>query len=151
MGRLFNTPAERLALDANRGKVVSTTVSGPPVAQPGFPSDYALPPGVPGSMPPAGAPGMQPGMTPPGAAPGIDPEAPPPAPQQLEMNGVVRSSSGRSTVWLNNVPQSGPRNKFSNRNQKALTVTLPSGKKILLRPGQRYDLADGRVKDINEP
>ena len=159
LGRLFNTPAERSALDANRGKVVSTTVNGPAAAQPGAPSDYFLPPGVPGNMPPPGAPGAQPGSAQPGMMPpagmqGLDPDAPPPAPpapEQLEMNGVVRSSSGRSTVWLNNVPQSGPQNKFSNRNKKALTVTLPSGKKVLLRPGQRYDLADGRVKDINEP
>ncbi|USX12080.1 hypothetical protein NHH88_20550 [Oxalobacteraceae bacterium OTU3CAMAD1] len=161
LGRLFNTPAERSALDANRGKVISTTVNGPAGAQvqPGAPSDYFLPPGVPGNMPPPGAQGAQPGsaqpgMMPPAGTQGLDPDAPPPAPpapEQLEMNGVVRSSSGRSTVWLNNVPQSGPQNKFSNRNKKALTVTLPSGKKVLLRPGQRYDLADGRVKDINEP
>ena len=161
LGRLFNTPAERSALDANRGKVVSTTVNGPAAAQvqPGAPSDYFLPPGVPGNMPPPGAQGVQPGsaqpgMMPPAGTQGMDPDAPPPAPpapEQLEMNGVVRSSSGRSTVWLNNVPQSGPQNKFSNRNKKALTVTLPSGKRVLLRPGQRYDLADGRVKDINEP
>ena len=161
LGRLFNTPAERSALDANRGKVISTTVNGPAGAQvqPGASSDYFLPPGVPGNMPPPGAQGTQPGSAQPGMMPpagmqGLDPDAPPPAPpapEQLEMNGVVRSSSGRSTVWLNNVPQSGPQNKFSNRNNKALTVTLPSGKKVLLRPGQRYDLADGRVKDINEP
>jgi hypothetical protein len=148
IGRLFNTPAERAALDANRGKAVAAAVGGPPGALP----DYSLPPGVPGNMPPPGAQAMQPGMMQPGAAPGMGAEAPPPPPpEQLEMNGVVRSSSGRSTVWLNNVPQSGPQNKFSNRNKKALTVTLPSGRKILLRPGQRYDLADGRVKDINEP
>jgi len=149
IGRLFNTPAERAALDANRGKAVAATVNGPPTALP----DYSLPPGAPGNMPPPGAQGMPPGMMQPGAAPGMGAEAPapPPPPEQLEMNGVVRSSSGRSTVWLNNVPQSGPQNKFSNRNKKALTVTLPSGRKILLRPGQRYDLADGRVKDINEP
>nr|WP_315221748.1 hypothetical protein [uncultured Duganella sp.] len=155
IGRLFNTPAERAALDANRGKAVAATVGGPPGVLP----DYFLPPGVPGNMPPPGAQGAQPGIAQPGMMPpagtqGMDPDAPPPAPpapEQLEMNGVVRSSSGRSTVWLNNVPQSGPQNKFSNRNKKALTVTLPSGKKVLLRPGQRYDLADGRVKDINEP
>jgi hypothetical protein len=145
IGRLFNTPAERAALDANRGKAVAATAGGPPGALP----DYSLPPGVPGNMPPPGTQGMQPGMMQPGM--GAEAPPPPPAPEQLEMNGVVRSSSGRSTVWLNNVPQSGPQNKFSNRNKKALTVTLPSGRKILLRPGQRYDLADGRVKDINEP
>lgn len=67
------------------------------------------------------------------------------------MNGVLRTSNGRSTVWLNNVPQGGGANKFSNRNRQALTVTLPSGKRVILQPGQRYDLAEGRVKDISEP
>ena len=163
LGRLFNTPAERLALDANRGKVAAAA-NAAPVAAPaqadfrplGVPGnmpppaapDNMLPPGAPGNMPPPTADAMMP------PAPGMAadaPPAPPPAPEQLQLNGVVRSSSGRSTVWINNVPQSGPQNKFSNRNNKALTVTLPSGKKVLLRPGQRYDLADGRVKDINEP
>ncbi|MBP1204442.1 hypothetical protein JOD97_002484 [Duganella sp. 1411] len=144
LGRLFNTPAERVALDANRGKVAAAA-NAAPVALPSQ-ADFR-PLGVPGNMPP---PTVSDAMMPPGMAADAPP-APPPAPEQLEMNGVVRSSSGRSTVWLNNVPQSGPQNKFSNRNSKALTVTLPSGKKVLLRPGQRYDLADGRVKDINEP
>ena len=149
LGRLFNTPAERVALDANRGKAVAA-VNATPAAAPS-PSDF-LPPGVPGNM---GAPAPQ-GQMPYNAAlatlaAGADAPATPPPPEQLELNGVVRSSSGRSTVWLNNMPQSGPQNKFSNRNKKALTVTLPSGKKVLLQPGQRYDLADGRVKDINEP
>jgi len=161
LGRLFNTPAERSALDANRGKAAAAAngqqagqqAGQPP--QPGAQAEYSLPPGVPGNMPPPGTQSVQPGMMQPGATPmpGMaagTPAAPPP-PEQLEMNGLVRSSSGRNTVWLNNVPQSGPQNKFSNRNKKALTVTLPSGKKIVLRPGQRYDLADGRVKDINEP
>ena len=146
LGRLFNTPQERSALDANRGRVVDAASA--PAARPDFP-----PPRAPDDSPPSGTDGVQPGLTSPGAAAGIDGGAPPPppAPEQLEMNGVVRSSSGRSTVWLNNTPQSGPQNKFSNRHNKALTVTLPSGKRILLRPGQRYDLGDGRVKDINEP
>jgi hypothetical protein len=30
-------------------------------------------------------------------------------------------------------------------------VTMPSGKKILLKPGQRYDLNESRIKDVNEP
>lgn len=148
LGRLFNTPDERSVLEAGRGKVVKASVSAQAPTLPDFP-----PPREPNTKEPSGTDGVQPGLATPGAAPGMDGAAPPapPAPEQLEMNGVVRSSSGRSTVWLNNVPQSGPQNKFSNRHKKALTVTLPSGKKVLLRPGQRYDLADGRVKDINEP
>lgn len=129
-----------------------------------------LPPGVPGNMPggmPDPSATVQPGAaadntgrmpypTNPGPN-GGNPEngaaqvAPAPEPEQLTMNGVLRTSSGRNTVWLNNVPQRGAANKFSNRNRQALTVTLPSGKRVVLQPGQRYDLADGRVKDISEP
>jgi hypothetical protein len=87
-----------------------------------------------------------------GANPG-DPPPPPPPPESLVMNGVLRTSNGRSTVWLNDVPQSGRQMKVVQRAHSApqLTVQLPSGKKVLLKPGQRYDLAEGRVKDINEP
>lgn len=81
--------------------------------------------------------------------PGSVADTPPPS-EQLTMNGVLRSSTGRSTVWLNNQPQRGAANKFTNRDSKAVTVTLPSGKRIVLRPGQRYDLSDGRVKDVNQ-
>jgi hypothetical protein len=181
MGRLFSTPAERSALDANRGKASAAVANqapafGPPtdMPQPGMPGGMpqsSMPggmplPGMPGGMPQSSIPGgmpqpaMQGGMPPTAAqmmmppGTGTDPggaTAAPPPPEQLQLNGVLRTSSGRSTVWLNNVPHSGAQNKFSNPNKKALAVTLPSGKKVLLRPGQRYDLADGRVKDINEP
>lgn len=85
----------------------------------------------------------------PGASSAAAADTPPPS-DQLTMNGVLRSSNGRSTVWLNNEPQRGGANKFTNRDSKAVTVTLPSGKRIVLQPGQRYDLADGRVKDVNQ-
>jgi hypothetical protein len=167
MGRLFNTVAERSVLDANRGKAAvggaapSAGNAAPYTGQMITPPEggqMIRPPDdgqmlrqpmntQPMNMPPEGA-----QMMPPGADPNAVSAAPPPPPrEQLELNGVLRTSSGRSTVWLNNVAQSGAQNKFSNRNNKALTVTLPSGKKVLLQPGQRYDLADGRVKDVNEP
>ena len=88
-------------------------------------------------------------MPTPGASSTAAADTPPPS-EQLIMNGVLRSSNGRSTVWLNNQPQRGAANKFSNRDSKAVTVTLPSGKRIVLQPGQRYDLADGRVKDVSQ-
>jgi hypothetical protein len=126
LGRLFATPAERQAMEANRG------------------ASEAPPPGSQG-LPPEGQPI-------PGAE-GMPQPAAPAAPEALVMNGVLRSSSGRSTVWLNDVPQSGARNKLSKRGaaSPALTVTLPSGKKVILKAGQRYDLNEGRVKDVNEP
>jgi len=85
----------------------------------------------------------------PGASSAAAADTPPPS-EQLTMNGVLHSSNGRSTVWLNNQPQRGAANKFTNRDSKAFTVTLPSGKRIVLQPGQRYDLADGRVKDVSQ-
>lgn len=74
------------------------------------------------------------------------------AAEQLKLNGVLRTSTGRSTIWLNNAPQRGAAAQINPRDaRKALTVTLPSGRRIVLQPGQRYDLVDGRVKDVNEP
>ncbi|MET0265044.1 MAG: hypothetical protein ABW202_05470 [Duganella sp.] len=163
MGRLFHTPAERQTLDASRGKAVGANPAAAVTADDQAPP--AMPMGRPATMtaedmgggPPPGQPGYQAGNAaayPPGMPPAMtapQEAATPPSPEQLQLNGVLRTSSGRSTVWLNNVPQSGAANKFSNRNSKALTVTLPSGRRIVLQPGQRYDLAEGRVKDINEP
>ncbi|KQQ40314.1 hypothetical protein ASF61_05955 [Duganella sp. Leaf126] len=74
----------------------------------------------------------------------------PPGAKQLTMNGVLRGSNGRSTVWLNDTPQRGAAVAVGKRDGKAVTVTLPSGKRVLLRPGQRYDLADDRVKDVGQ-
>ena len=72
------------------------------------------------------------------------------APQQaLTFNGMLRTSKGRSTVWLNNLPQSGSQQSLR-AGAKALTVVLPSGRTIKLQPGQRYDLATGTIKDVNQ-
>lgn len=164
LGRLFATPAERQMLDANRGKAqalapnsqgqqaaddVPLPVPGPPPGEvdalsgKGYDSQGGI---VQGPVPGAGASGAATG------AAGQKAAAPPP-PESLVMNGVLRTSGGRSTVWLNDVPQSAAQNKLSRRGpaSSALTVTLPSGKKVLLKAGQRYDLDEGRVKDINEP
>ena len=100
-------------------------------------------------QPPQMQPVQQMPMPMPGASSAAAADTPPPV-EQLTMNGVLRSSNGRSTVWLNNQPQRGAANKFTNRDSKAVTVTLPSGKRIVLQPGQRYDLADGRVKDVSQ-
>ena len=190
LGRLFNSPQERQALDRQRSRPAASPASGPgapagvPYNGPGIPGLPAgavpvpapdpasgMPPNLPPNLPPgmvAYMPGMPPSMQPAmpvsggavmpdpahgGQAAPADPAAAAAAaaPSQLTMNGVLRTSNGRSTVWLNNVPQGGSANKFSNRNRQALTVTLPSGKRVVLQPGQRYDLADGRVKDISEP
>ncbi|MYM31118.1 hypothetical protein GTP58_22530 [Duganella sp. CY15W] len=127
MGRLFSTPAERATMEASRG--ASATLA--PNSQGQQPA-----PGMPGG------PAMPPGMPVASAAPL----------STLTMNGVLRSSDNRTTVWLNDQPQPGMRQQLQQRADSALlTVTLPSGKKIVLKPGQRFDLNEGRIKDVNEP
>ena len=131
---------------AGAGQQATYPGAGQPVPYPG--AGQAVP------YPGANQAGNQPVPYPSGNA-GANPGDPPPPspPETLVMNGVLRTSNGRSTVWLNDVPQSGRQMKVVQRAHSApqLTVQLPSGKKVLLKPGQRYDLAEGRVKDINEP
>lgn len=124
MGRLFATPAEREAMDASRG------------------GRAALPPNSQGQAPAPGMPGGPPAMDPNAAAGAPAPAAPP---STLTMTGVLRSSDNRSVVFLNGVPQPGLHAGAQ------LLMTMPSGKKILLKPGQRYDLNENRIKDVNEP
>ncbi|WP_373991967.1 hypothetical protein [Duganella sp. BuS-21] len=128
LGRLFSTPAERDTMEAGRGNSAALLPNSQGVAPA---------PGMPGG--PAAAPGMGAGAAP--AAPAAAPT--------LTMSGVLRSSDNRGTVWLNGVPQPGLQTNLSR--QDSLTVTLPSGKKIVLKAGQRYDLNENRIKDVNEP
>lgn len=140
LGRLFSTPAERASMEASR-----SVAAGPPVNPQDQQQQQQQPPGMPG-MPAANA-------GPPGAPGGASavPEPPPPV---LMMSGILRRSDNRTTVWLNDEPQYGAQKSTSQRPGAAtpnVTVTLPSGKKIILKAGQRYDLTEGRIKDINEP
>ena len=165
LGRLFATPAERAAMDASRGAratllpnsqgvapapvpaPVPPTASGAPITASGVPITAS---GAPITA--SGAPLMA------GAAPMTDPNAAaaPAAgaqaaaaqaapPSTLTMTGVLRSSDNRSVVFLNGVPQRGLKAGAQ------VLVTMPSGRKILLKPGQRYDLNESRIKDVNEP
>lgn len=158
LGRLFATPAERAAMDASRGARAtllpnSQGVAPAPVPAPVPPTASGAPitaSGVPITA--SGAPLMA------GAAPMTDPNAAaaPAAgaqaaaaqavpPSTLTMTGVLRSSDNRSVVFLNGVPQRGLKAGAQ------VLVTMPSGRKILLKPGQRYDLNESRIKDVNEP
>lgn len=77
------------------------------------------------------------------------PPPPPPAPP-VELNGVVQRSSGRSTVWLNQAPQTEPHNQLTRDKSGtpgALTLRLSNGQVVLLKPGQRYDPASGTVTE----
>ncbi|WP_256077131.1 hypothetical protein [Massilia sp. YIM B04103] len=120
IGRLFTTLEERMQLDAQR----SSTPAGA-----------------------AGMPGMSDGFTPsaPAPAPMAASEAPPLAPAEpVQLNGVIRRSGGKSVVWVNNVPLESPAARAKGG---ALSVPLPSGGSVKLKPGQSFNPADGSVHE----
>jgi hypothetical protein len=127
LGRLFATPAERAAMDAGRG------------------GSAALLPNSQGVAPTPGMAGGPPATDPNAAAAAAAAAAQAAPSSTLTMTGVLRSSDNRSVVFLNGVPQTGL------KAGPQVLVTMPSGKKILLKPGQRYDLNESRIKDVNEP
>ena len=75
------------------------------------------------------------------------------ATEQITLNGIVRRSSGKTTAWINQVPQhenetpqgmviqQGPTSKPS------ALLLLPSGKKIDLKAGQTLDTAKGKIRE----
>ncbi len=171
LGRLFSTPAERTAMEATRGASAALAPNSQgQQAAPGSPggpaADSSQAGGQPGAQPgqsdgpgargPDGnyAPGPGAGQSPPVPGVAAAKPAPPPPPPALVMSGVLRRSDNRTTVWLNDQPQYGAQRSTKQRAGAAtpdVTVTLPSGKKVILKAGQRYDLNEGRIKDINEP
>lgn len=72
----------------------------------------------------------------------------PPAAQPMTVNGFVRRSSGKSTVWVNNEAQEGARKRFSGpARAPRVTLTLPSGRSVSVKPGQTVDANDGTVSE----
>lgn len=93
---------------------------------------------------PAGLPGQNTAIAAPAAAP--LPEQPlAVAPEPVQLNGVVRRSSGRSTVWLNQVPQADANNQLLP--DQSLSLRLSSGRKLIMKPGQSFDPANGSVRE----
>jgi hypothetical protein len=85
------------------------------------------------------------------------PPAPPPQQQAappvpvvpLTVNGFVRSSSGRSTVWVNEAAQEDERNSFKGSAGKpTVALRLPSGRKVELKAGQTIDPDRVTVRDV---
>jgi len=63
----------------------------------------------------------------------------------VTVNGQVSRSSGKTTVWINGVPQEGTK-----RPTDPARVNLPGGEgepSINLKIGQTFDRARGQVKD----
>lgn len=67
------------------------------------------------------------------------------AESQITVNGRVSRSSGRTTIWINGVPQDD-----TQKSRDPAQVTLPGGDgepSVKLRVGQTLDKIRGEVKD----
>jgi hypothetical protein len=75
-----------------------------------------------------------------------------PAGDRLVLNGVARSSSGRTLVWLNNTEQTAAGATVSVQGATpSWSVPLSSGRRLTLLPGQRYDIQSGAIDDDDAP
>ena len=63
----------------------------------------------------------------------------------LTLDGQVQRSSGKTTTWINGVPQS---DSYSSREPARVTVTPNAGEPgVRLKVGQIFDRASGEVRD----
>ena len=71
--------------------------------------------------------------------------------ERITLNGIVRRSSGKTTAWINQLPQhenETPQGVAVNPTSKPSAVLLlPSGKKVNLKAGQTFDAAKGKVRE----
>lgn len=73
--------------------------------------------------------------------------------EQVTLNGIVRHSSGKTTAWINQLPQheneqpQGVAVLRQTAKTPALPLLLSSGKKINLKAGQTFDATKGRVRE----
>lgn len=123
IGRLFSTPAERAKLDRLR----QATKRGEAIK---LVSEQGLP-----------------------EIPAISVE---PVHEQFSLDGFVRRSSGKGTTWINQVPQNegAASQNILVRQQlskpPAVSILLPSGKRMNLKVGQTFDAVSGRVLEVYE-
>jgi hypothetical protein len=83
---------------------------------------------------------------------GNDNEQAAPVPQNLSVNGMVRRSDGKSTVWMNNRVVTD--RNFSgvavvpSRNDNRVKLTVPdSGRSVDLKVGQTIEVVSGRIEE----
>ena len=78
------------------------------------------------------------------------------ATEEITLNGIVRRSSGKTTAWINQLPQ------HENETPQGITVRqgpaskpstlllLPSGRQVNLKAGQTFDATKGKVRESYE-
>lgn len=75
------------------------------------------------------------------------------ATEQITLNGIVRRSSGKTTAWINQVPQhenetpQGVTIQQNPTSKPSAILLLPSGKKVDLKAGQTFDATKGKVRE----
>ena len=79
-----------------------------------------------------------------------------PVPQNVSVNGVVRSSDGKSTVWLNNRAVTGKNagglNVSINKNDSRVKLSVPeSGRSVDLKVGQTVEIVSGTIAEGYSP
>lgn len=72
--------------------------------------------------------------------------------EYFTINGLIRPSSGKTTVWVNQMPQreNEPQGVIvlkSAAKSPFIPLKLPSGKRVRLKPGQTFDTLTGKVHD----
>jgi hypothetical protein len=76
--------------------------------------------------------------------------APAPPPIPVTVDGIVRRSSGKTTVWLNREAQDPPPGSLAgSAAAPAYRIVLPSGASVAVKPGQKVDLSAGTVNDVD--
>ncbi|MBI4191566.1 MAG: hypothetical protein HY525_13635 [Betaproteobacteria bacterium] len=78
--------------------------------------------------------------------------APAPVPQNISVNGLVRRSDDKSTVWLNNravsEPHTGGINVSPGKNDNRVKLSMPeSGRSIDLKVGQTVEIVSGTIQE----
>ena len=71
--------------------------------------------------------------------------------RRVRVDGVFRTSDGRRLVWLNGVPHDGRARRSPALVRRDGRVRLAlEGRTVVLKPGQTYDQATGRIFDATE-
>jgi hypothetical protein len=77
-----------------------------------------------------------------------------PVREQLTLDGFVRRSSGKGTTWINQIPQNEGKVSQNIRVRQqlskppAVSILLPSGKRLDLKVGQTFDHITGKIVEV---
>ena len=75
------------------------------------------------------------------------------ATEQITLNGIVRRSSGKTTAWINQLPQhenetpQGIAVRQGQASKPSALLLLPSGRQVNLKAGQTFDATKGKVRE----